>query len=60
MKTVSSERSNATINDVKLYIDIDKKEGEINLLIKDKALQEVIIQKKNFTKNLSKKIKLFI
>jgi class 3 adenylate cyclase len=31
--------------------DIEKKEGEINLLKIDKALQEVIIQKKNFTKN---------
>jgi class 3 adenylate cyclase len=31
--------------------DIEKKEGEINLLKADKALQEVIIQKKNFTKN---------
>ncbi|MDT8431807.1 MAG: adenylate/guanylate cyclase domain-containing protein [Bacteroidales bacterium] len=41
------------LQSLQFNFDIEKKESEINLLKKDKALQEVIIQKKNFAKNAS-------
>lgn len=40
-----------TIQSIQFNYELDKREGQIELLTKDKALQEAIIQKQKFVKN---------
>jgi class 3 adenylate cyclase/tetratricopeptide (TPR) repeat protein len=49
--TLYNSAKDKKLQALQFNFDIEKKEGEINLLKKDKALQDVIIQKKNFMKN---------
>jgi len=49
--TLYNSSKDKKLQALQFNFDIEKKEGEINLLLKDKALQDMAIQKKNIAKN---------
>jgi len=49
--TLFNETAQKKLNSLQFEFDLQKKEGEISLLTKDKALQEVQIKRQRFVKN---------
>src|SRR4030095_14054403 len=49
--TLFNETVQKKLNSLQFEFDLQKKEGEISLLTKDKALQEVEIRRQRFVKN---------